>query len=93
MSENDLIEVNEDENSLGYTASYSKSGDTNSNLTASTTGVTGTIKDNNVLITVTNTRNPITPTGIAMTFAPYALMVLFAGGIAVLFLRKKKEDF
>ena len=42
---------------------------------------------------VQNDRGSISPTGIAMTFAPYALMVVFAGGLAALFLRKKKEDF
>lgn len=54
--------------------------------------VTGTINDNKT-ITYTNDKTVSSPTGIAMTFAPYALMVVFAGGLAVLFLRKKKEDF
>ena len=40
-----------------------------------------------------NEKNVTTPTGIAMTFAPYALMVAFAGVFAVMFLRKKREDF
>lgn len=46
-----------------------------------------------VKVTFTNTKNAVTPTGIAMTFAPYAVMVAFAGVFAVMFLRKKREDF
>ena len=46
-----------------------------------------------VEVTFTNTKNAVTPTGIAMTFAPYAVMVAFAGVFAVMFLRKKREDF
>ena len=44
-------------------------------------------------VTFTNHKNNSTPTGIAMTFAPYAVMVAFAGVFAVMFLRKKREDF
>ena len=46
-----------------------------------------------VEVIFTNTKNAVTPTGIAMTFAPYAVMVAFAGVFAVMFLRKKREDF
>ncbi len=55
--------------------------------------VSGTISaDTN--ITVTNTRNASAPTGIAMTYGPYALMVALAGGMAVLFLRRRnREDY
>ena len=45
------------------------------------------------VVEVTNDKNVSTPTGIAMTFAPYAVMVAFAGVFAVMFLRKKREDF
>ena len=44
-------------------------------------------------VTFTNHKNNATPTGIAMTFAPYIAMVAFAGVFAVMFLRKKREDF
>ena len=51
------------------------------------------IGENGTAVTFTNDKNVTTPTGIAMTFAPYALMVVFAGVFAVMFLRKKREDF
>ncbi len=40
---------------------------------------------------ITNNRDAITPTGVAMDVAPYALMVALAGGAAVTFLRKKES--
>lgn len=43
-------------------------------------------------ITFTNDKDVATPTGIILTFAPYALMVALAGVIAVMFLRKKREE-
>lgn len=42
--------------------------------------------------TITNTKNAVTPTGIAMTVAPYILMVAVAGIFAVLFLRRRHEE-
>ena len=51
----------------------------------------GKLMDANV--TFNNAKEAITPTGIAMTFAPYIAMVAFAGVFAVMFLRKKREDF
>lgn len=42
---------------------------------------------------IKNVNNAGPATGIAMTFAPYAVMVVFAGVFAVMFLRKKREDF
>ena len=45
------------------------------------------------VVEVTNDKTVTTPTGIAMTFAPYVVMVVFAGVFAVMFLRKKREDF
>ncbi len=44
-------------------------------------------------VTVTNDRTVSTPTGIALSFAPYILMVALAGVFAVLFLRKRREEF
>lgn len=41
----------------------------------------------------TNDKNITTPTGIALTFAPYLLMVALAGVFAVLFLRRRREEF
>lgn len=44
-------------------------------------------------VTFENTKNAITPTGIVMSFAPYALVLLLAGVFGVMFLRKKREEF
>lgn len=53
----------------------------------------GNVSGANGNVDYRNDKTVTAPTGIAMTFAPYALMVVFAGGLAALFLRKKKEDF
>ena len=42
--------------------------------------------------TITNTKEAVTPTGIAMTVAPYILMVAVAGIFAILFLRRRHEE-
>ena len=44
-------------------------------------------------IVYTNTKNVTTPTGIVTEYAPYILLVAAAGAFAVLFLRRKKEEF
>ena len=50
----------------------------------------GGTKDANY--TITNTKEAVTPTGIAMTVAPYILMVAVAGIFAILFLRRRHEE-
>ena len=40
----------------------------------------------------TNTRNAVTPTGIVMNVAPYALLVVIAAAGCFVFLRKRRED-
>lgn len=47
--------------------------------------------DQNV-VTFTNTRNAVSPTGLAMNVAPYALLVVVAAGACFVFLRKRRED-
>ena len=54
---------------------------------------TGTVDVDGKEIIVINHKEVGPATGIAMTFAPYAVMVAFAGVFAVMFLRKKREDF
>lgn len=44
-------------------------------------------------VTVVNEKDFATPTGVAMTFAPYILLVAAAGVFAVLFLRRRREEF
>lgn len=56
-------------------------------------GKVNTGKETKPVVTLTNTRNAITPTGIVTEYAPYILLVAAAGTFAVLFLRKKKEEF
>ena len=46
----------------------------------------------NEVVHYTNTKNAVTPTGIAMTVAPYILMVAVAGIFAILFLRRRHEE-
>lgn len=43
------------------------------------------------VLTIINTRDQMTPTGVVMDVAPYALMVALAGGAAATFLRKKES--
>ena len=50
----------------------------------------GGTKDANY--TITNTKKAVAPTGIAMTVAPYILMVAVAGIFAILFLRRRHEE-
>lgn len=44
-------------------------------------------------VVVTNTKDAVSPTGIAMTIAPYAIMVVAAAGVAFLFLRRRHNEF
>ena len=43
-------------------------------------------------VTVTNTKDAVSPTGIAMDIAPYALLVVVAAAGCFVFLRKRRED-
>lgn len=68
-------------NATGYTVAYSANAeDGQATITDDTT------------ITVTNTLNSITPTGLVMNVAPYALLVVVAAGACFVFLRKRRED-
>lgn len=77
----------------GYTTEVSvnnedydlKSGLTVNNVNEDITG--------DVAVVYTNTKNASTPTGIAMTIAPYAIMVVAAAGVAFLFLRRRHSEF
>lgn len=46
---------------------------------------------NDDIITFTNTKTSVTPTGIAMDIAPYALLVVIAAAGCFVFLRKRNE--
>ena len=49
-------------------------------------------KKNGAKVTVTNNKDSITPTGIVMNVAPYAMMLAVAGGLGVVFMNRKKEE-
>ena len=83
----------------GYTVSYTASGlkegnqDTDTKLSAN--GVSVYANEDNAKVTVKNSKDEITVTGVAMNIAPYAAMVLGAGAFAGIFLggkRRKAED-
>ena len=53
---------------------------------------TGTIAaDVEAGATITNTKSAVSPTGVIMTIAPYALMVVLAGAFAVVFLSRRNR--
>lgn len=102
LSKGDIVTVDEADY---YTADHYKTTYTKSesgfsvqevkdtDVTGNENYITGTVTGKDAVITVENSKDAATPTGIAMTFAPYAVMVAFAGVFAVMFLRKKREDF
>ena len=47
---------------------------------------------NEAKVVVTNDKNNVTPTGIVMNVAPYAMMLAVAGGLGVVFVNRKKEE-
>lgn len=54
--------------------------------------VSGKVGTKDANYTITNTKEAVAPTGIAMTVAPYILMVAVAGIFAILFLRRRHEE-
>lgn len=80
----------------GYTPSIEAKNSVNVVKSGSINGgnnkVTGEMKNANAIVSYINTKNAVTPTGIAMTVAPYILMVAVAGIFAVLFLRRRHEE-
>lgn len=98
LSENDAYTITEKDNEgdlTGYVTTVSRN-DVISESAMGGEGVLeqiGTVSADAATVDYTNSKNVTTPTGIAMTFAPYAVMVVFAGVFAVMFLRKKREDF
>lgn len=84
LSEKDTYTVTETDNK-GYTVSDDKD--------VSTDGtVSGTVTTDGSLYTITNTKDAATPTGIIMSVAPYALLVVLAAGACVVFLRRRGAE-
>lgn len=95
LSESDTYTVTEYDNNddlTGYLTTVSTTG-VNTTSDEEELAQTGTVTADNATVDYKNYKDVPTATGIAMTFAPYALMVAFAGVFAVMFLRKKREDF
>ena len=98
LDNNDTVSVRELQAGLnGYSTSYvvenngtdgNKSETTLANAEAA---ATANAKVDHATLTITNNKEYVTPTGVAMDIAPYALMVALAGGAAATFLRKKES--
>lgn len=91
LTKGDVVTVTEGENS--YTMSVESDGSFIKTVEA--------LKDNSVKFnaikdnaefTVKNTKAVVTPTGIVMNVAPYAMMLAVAGGLGVVFMNRKKEE-
>lgn len=97
LSAHDTFSVLEDDykTSDGYTTKYHLGNEISGNGQNSLTDVS--MNDNDTLVSrnviVENNKAVTTPTGIIMSFAPYILVLALAGVFAVMFLRKKREDF
>ena len=91
----DKVTVKEGENSYTMTvAADSTQNGFVTGLVSNSTAFTGSFnvaKDDAVVI-VDNNKDVVTPTGIVMNVAPYAMMLAVAGGLGVVFMNRKKEE-
>ncbi len=84
LSEKDTYTVTEtDYSTEGYTTTV--------NGTKGHSG-TGNLTEDNVEVVFENNKNVTPATGVAMTFAPYVLLVAAAGGLGAVVLGKKKRE-
>lgn len=99
LTANDKIVI-EEVNADGFTVSYKTvNGDTFSTedpfaTVTATPGASQTINtvNTNYKTEFTNNKDAVTPTGIVMNVAPYALLVVVAAAGCFVFLRKRRED-
>ena len=95
LTKGDLVTVREGENSYTMTVAEGMEQAKNTYVTNLTyTGFTSkfnVIKDD-AEVEVKNTKDGVTPTGIVMNVAPYAMMLAVAGGLGVVFMNRKKEE-
>lgn len=95
LTENDTFYV-EEVDKQGYVETTTANGNI-IDWEDSGNGHTGKIKtganSGSAVVTITNNKTAATPTGIVTEYAPYILLVAAAGAFAVLFLRRKKEEF
>lgn len=97
ITPNANVKVEETNPGAGYKAKYeitTEGVDTsNCNVDSGYNGKLPNAGVKNIALKITNTKNAVTPTGIVTEYAPYILLVAAAGTFAVLFLRKRKEEF
>ena len=81
---NDSYTVTED--------SYADKGYSTTINDQTTNTLTDTYSSADKTVAVVNTRNAVSPTGIVMNVAPYALLVVVAAAGCFVFMRKRRED-
>lgn len=86
LTANDTYTVTEDNYSTSGYKTYVGTDKTTENRTA-----TGKVTADNTSVTVENRKDNASPTGVIMTIAPYALMVVLAGAFAVVFLTRRNR--
>ena len=106
LTKNDKITVTESETDNSYTMDVAPKNQNKDKLSY-VTGLTMVKKPDNTYeefkaefktvkdkaeVVVQNNKGIITPTGIVMNVAPYALMLAVAGGMGVVFVNRKKEE-
>ena len=99
LTDGDMITVKE-ENGESYTMTVKadEANKVSSVITTDYAGVTNyttpafAALKNGAKVTIQNHKGSITPTGIVMSVAPYALMLAVAGGLGVVFFNRKKEE-
>lgn len=94
LSAEDKVEIKEEEaNTEGYDTSYATKGksDTDYGTATKYENAKGISVKGSAYVKVINDKNYTTPTGVIMTIAPYALMVVLAGAFAVVFLTRRNR--
>lgn len=93
LTERDVYSVEEtDYTSNGYTTTVSYgSGTTADTNNYDTAKAVGTVSADSAAVTITNTYNVSTPTGVILTYGPYAAMVVIALGACVVFFRRRRS--
>ena len=91
LTNGDSYTINETDPGKGYVTT-AMNGSKAVTFDEGTLQFTGSGLTDNTTITYTNTKKVVTPTGIVMNVAPYALLVVVAAAGCFVFLRKRRED-
>ena len=92
VSQNDTVKVIESDSGVGYTTTYVMPNGKKVKSTEFNASIVNDFKGENFEVTFTNTRDAVSPTGLVMDIAPYALLVIVAAAGCFVFLRKRRED-